>query len=61
MADTVEGKGREVVNSEHDANDVQDSGGDDDDKGEREKERGKAVHRNGGIMKLNCSVRQLPN
>jgi len=64
MADTVEGKGREVVNSEHDANNVQDSGGgggDDDDKGEREKEHGKAVHRNSGIMKLNCSVRQLPN
>ena len=51
MTDTVEEAGREAVNSEHDADDAQDSGGDDDDKGERKKGRGKAVHRNGGIMK----------
>jgi len=59
-ADTVEGKGREVVNSEHDAKNVQD-GGNNNNKGEREKEHGKAVHRNGSIMKLNCSMWQLPN
>ena len=51
MTDTVEEAGREVVNSEHDANGTQDSGGNDDDKGERKKGRGKAVHRNGSIMK----------
>ena len=49
--DTVEEAGREAVNSEHDANGTQDSGGNDDDKGERKKGHGKAVHRNGSIMK----------
>ena len=49
--DTVEEAGREVVNSKHDADGAQDSGGDDDDKGERKKGHGKAVHRNGSIMK----------
>ena len=49
--DTVEEAGREVVNSEHDANSAQDSGGNNNNKGERKKGRGKAVHRNGGIMK----------
>ena len=51
MTDTVEEAGREAVNSEHNANDAQDSSSDNDDKGERKKGRGKAVHRNGGITK----------
>ena len=49
--DTVEEAGREAVNSEHDANGAQDSGSNNNNKGERKKGCGKAVHRNGGIMK----------
>ena len=49
---TVEEVGREEVNSQHDADGMQDSSGDnDDDKGERKKGHGKAVHRNGSITK----------
>ena len=49
--DTVEEAGREAVNSEHDADSTQDSSGDNKNKGERKKGRGKAVHRNSSITK----------
>ena len=48
---TVEEVGREVVNSKHNADSTQDSGGDNNNKGKRKKGHGKAVHRNGGITK----------